>query len=48
MQIAQHLKLSHKTIETYRENLKQKLGLADGAALVRAAKRWMEEGRLNS
>lgn len=48
MQIAQHLKLSHKTIETYRENLKQKLGLADGAALVRSAKLWMEEGRLDS
>lgn len=42
-QIAAELGLSVKTIETYRENLKVKLGLKDGAALVSRAKRWVEE-----
>jgi DNA-binding NarL/FixJ family response regulator len=48
IQVAKHLNLSHKTVETYRENLKQKLGLADALALVSTAKRWMEEGRLDA
>lgn len=45
-EIAQHLKLSHKTIETYREHLKQKLNLADAISLVRSAKSWVEKGKL--
>jgi DNA-binding NarL/FixJ family response regulator len=46
MQIASRLHLSHKTVETYRENLKQKLDLVDSQALITAAKHWMEHGRL--
>lgn len=34
---AKHLHLSVKTIETHRENMKKKLGLASGAELVRFA-----------
>jgi DNA-binding NarL/FixJ family response regulator len=44
-EIGQHLKLSHKTIETYREHLKQKLHLPDATSLVRAAKLWVEAGK---
>lgn len=40
-QIALELRLSVKTIETYRENLKVKLRLADASALLQAAKRWV-------
>lgn len=47
-EIAQHLKLSHKTIETYREHLKQKLNLPDALSLVRSAKSWVEMGKLTS
>jgi len=36
-EIAQHLHLSVKTIETHRANIKVKLELKDGADLVRAA-----------
>ena len=39
-QIAQKLGLSSKTIDSYREHLKQKLGLATGADLVRHAIQW--------
>ena len=46
MQIAQRLHLSHKTIETYRENLKVKLDLKDAPSLVNAAKHWVENGKL--
>jgi DNA-binding NarL/FixJ family response regulator len=46
IQISKHLKLSPKTIETYREHLKNKLGLADAAALLRTATLWVESGRL--
>lgn len=42
-QIARQLNLSGKTIETYRENLKAKLNLANAAELVQAAKRWVSE-----
>lgn len=42
-QIALELRLSGKTIETYRENLKVKLDLSNAAALVQAAKKWVEE-----
>ncbi len=45
-EIGEHLKLSPKTVETYRENLKKKLRLQDGAALLRAATLWVESGSL--
>jgi len=48
IEIGQHLKLSPKTIETYREHLKNKLGLADSPALLGAATRWVESGRLET
>src|SRR5205085_11421774 len=41
-QIAQALNLSVKTIETYRGNIKNKLGFKDGAALVSQAKEWVQ------
>ena len=41
-QIAETLYLSVKTIETYRENLKIKLGLNNSAELIRAAVLWLE------
>jgi len=40
--IAERLNLSFKTIETYRENIKHKLGLAGAADLVRYATNWVE------
>jgi DNA-binding NarL/FixJ family response regulator len=42
-QIAKKLHLSHKTIETYRENIKQKLNLKSGAELTRHALQWVLE-----
>jgi DNA-binding NarL/FixJ family response regulator len=42
--IAADLKLSVKTIETYRENIKHKLGLRNAAELLRAAVDWVENG----
>lgn len=39
-EIAQRLNLSTKTIDSYREHLKLKLGLESGAELVRRAIRW--------
>jgi DNA-binding NarL/FixJ family response regulator len=44
--IATRLKISPKTVDTYREHLKDKLRLKDGAALTRAATLWVENGRL--
>lgn len=41
-QIAMKLNLSFKTIETYRENLKHKLGLSGAQELVRRATDWVE------
>jgi DNA-binding NarL/FixJ family response regulator len=38
--IAERLQLSVKTIESYRENLKQKLRFRDGAELVQQAIQW--------
>jgi DNA-binding NarL/FixJ family response regulator len=46
IEIGKHLSLSHKTIETYREHLKDKLDLADAPALLRAATLWVESGRI--
>jgi DNA-binding NarL/FixJ family response regulator len=40
-QIAADLCLSHKTIQTHRENIKRKLGLRDAAALVHHATLWI-------
>lgn len=45
-QIAARLGLSHKTIETYREHIKQKLNLANASELTRHAVQWvLEQGR---
>jgi DNA-binding NarL/FixJ family response regulator len=44
-QIAEKLNLSIKTIESHRENVKRKLGLADATELVRHAVRWVEYGQ---
>jgi len=44
-QIAEKLHLSIKTIESHRENVKRKLGLADATELVRHAVRWVEYGQ---
>jgi DNA-binding NarL/FixJ family response regulator len=41
-QIAQELGLSGKTIEGYRERIKEKLSLASGAELVERAKAWIQ------
>ena len=41
--IAKHLHLSVHTIDTYREKLKQKLGLANSAELNRYAAQWVLE-----
>jgi len=41
--VAEHLHLSVKTVETYREKLKGKLGLADAAELARFAAVWVHE-----
>ena len=44
-QIADRLELSHKTIETYKENIKQKLNLKNAAELNRHAVQWkLEQG----
>ena len=45
-EIADHLKISPKTVETYRENLKKKLRLPDSPALLRAATLWAENGTM--
>lgn len=41
-QIAEHLHLSPKTIETYRSHLKEKLGVASSQQLARRAFQWVE------
>jgi len=41
-QIAGELNLSVKTIETYREHIKYKLGLQSGSELARYANEWMQ------
>lgn len=45
--VATDLRLSVKTVETYRANLKEKLGLPDAPALVRFAVEWVHrEGKV--
>jgi DNA-binding NarL/FixJ family response regulator len=44
-QIAEQLYLSVKTIQAYREHLKAKLDLPDGASLMRFAVQWVERGQ---
>lgn len=41
-EIAQQLTLSPKTVETYRDNIKRKLGLHDSVSLIRCAANWMD------
>jgi DNA-binding NarL/FixJ family response regulator len=41
-QVATHLNLSVKTVETHRENIKHKLGLRAAADLIREAARWQQ------
>lgn len=43
--IAQHLNLSPKTVETYRANIKRKLGVPSARDLVRDATIWYLEGK---
>ncbi len=45
-EISSHLNLSPKTIETYRENIKRKLNLANASALREAAETWVLRGNL--
>lgn len=42
-EIAESLHISPKTVESYRENLKKKLGLPDSLALVRFATMWAQD-----
>jgi DNA-binding NarL/FixJ family response regulator len=44
--IADKLKVSVKTIETYRERIREKLGLADGGDLLYHAMSYMQEQRI--
>lgn len=43
--IAKDLGLSVSTVESHRARIKEKLGLRDGAELVRSAVKWVEEQR---
>ena len=45
-EVSETLKISPKTVETYRERLKEKLNLADASALAKAATHWVEHGKL--
>ena len=42
--IAENLKLSVKTVETHRENIKRKLGLASSGELIQRAWQWILSG----
>jgi DNA-binding NarL/FixJ family response regulator len=46
--IAADLSLSPKTVETYRENIKHKLGLSGGAELTQAAAAWTRSSMPNA
>lgn len=41
-EIAEQLSLSPKTVETYRDNIKRKLGLPDSVSLIRHAANWSD------
>jgi DNA-binding NarL/FixJ family response regulator len=41
--VAEELKLSFKTIETHRENIKRKLGIRDAPGLILYANEWARE-----
>lgn len=43
--IAERLSISARTVEAHRAHVKEKLGIADGAALVRYAVQWVESRR---
>ncbi len=45
-EISETLKISPKTVETYRERLKEKLNLRDAAALSQGAAHWVQHGTL--
>jgi DNA-binding NarL/FixJ family response regulator len=47
-QIAEKLNLSSKTIDSYREHLKLKLGLDSGAELMRHAIQWVRSEALTA
>ena len=47
-EIADELHLSAKTVDVHRGNIKAKLDLKDGTALVRHAVRWVETGQPNA
>jgi DNA-binding NarL/FixJ family response regulator len=47
-EIASTLKISVKTVETYREKLKEKLTAADSEALRKMAERWIATGTLRN
>jgi DNA-binding NarL/FixJ family response regulator len=44
--VADQLHLSHKTIETHRENIKRKLDLRDATVLIHCATGWVATGML--
>jgi DNA-binding NarL/FixJ family response regulator len=44
-QIAEKMRVSHKTVETYRARIKEKMGLDSGTALLRHAVQWLLEER---
>jgi DNA-binding NarL/FixJ family response regulator len=41
--VAEELRLSFKTVETHRENIKRKLGIRDASALILYANEWARE-----
>jgi DNA-binding NarL/FixJ family response regulator len=43
LQIAARMHVSHKTVETYRARIKEKLGLTNAVELVQRAVQWVME-----